>query len=76
MPIYASVRRQGRSADEAEDLAQGFFLHLIERCTVAHADRERGRFRGFMLGALRRFLASDHEHVGGKTWRRPALRST
>ncbi|MCK9537634.1 MAG: hypothetical protein M0Q70_00700 [Dokdonella sp.] len=61
MPIYASLRRQGFASAEAEDLVQGFFLHLIEQGTVARAERERGRFRNFMLGALRRFLGSESE---------------
>lgn len=54
MPIYASVRRQGYVQADAEDLTQGFFQHLIEHEAVARADRTRGRFRGFLLGALRR----------------------
>jgi RNA polymerase sigma-70 factor (ECF subfamily) len=61
MPIYASLRRQGFDSAEAEDLVQGFFLRLIEHDTVTRADRERGRFRSFLLGALRRFLASEDE---------------
>jgi RNA polymerase sigma-70 factor (ECF subfamily) len=60
-PIYASLRRQGFAPADAEDLVQGFFLHLVEHRTVARADPERGRFRSFLLGALRWFLANDHE---------------
>ena len=61
MPIYASLRRQGFAPADAEDLVQGFFLHLVERDTIARADPERGRFRSFLLGALRWFLANDRE---------------
>ncbi len=60
-PIYASLRRQGSSPDDAEDLTQGFFLHLIEHDTVGRADPQRGRFRSFLLGSLRWFLANDRE---------------
>lgn len=60
-PIYASLRRQGFAPADAEDLVQGFFLHLVEHHTVARADPERGRFRSFLLGALRWFLANEHE---------------
>lgn len=60
-PIYASLRRRGFAPADAEDLVQGFFLHLVEHDTVARADPERGRFRSFLLGALRWFLANDHE---------------
>ncbi|HVV97728.1 MAG TPA: hypothetical protein VHC92_11360 [Rhodanobacteraceae bacterium] len=61
MPIYASLRRQGFAASDAEDLTQGFFLHLIDGGAVARADPERGRFRSFLHGALMRFLADDRE---------------
>jgi len=61
MPIYATLRRKGFAASDAEDLAQGFFLHLIDGNTVARADPERGRFRNFLHGALLRFLANDTE---------------
>lgn len=62
-PVYVSLRRQNHDAADAEDLTQAFFLHLIEHATVAHADRERGRFRNFLLGALRRFLSGDRERA-------------
>jgi DNA-directed RNA polymerase specialized sigma24 family protein len=61
MPIYAALRRQGYALADAEDLTQGFFLHLVERGTVARADRARGRFRSFLLGSLRRFLSDERE---------------
>jgi DNA-directed RNA polymerase specialized sigma24 family protein len=61
LPIYAVLRRQGHGASDAEDLTQGFFLHLIDGGAVARADPERGRFRSFLHGALVRFLASDRE---------------
>ena len=65
-PIYASLRRQGFAATDAEDLAQGFFLHLVEHGTVTRADPARGRFRSFLLGALRLFLANDHERENAR----------
>ena len=58
-PLYAYVRRQGHSAPDAQDLTQGFFERLLERRWVADADRERGRFRTFLLTAMSRFLAGD-----------------
>jgi RNA polymerase sigma-70 factor (ECF subfamily) len=72
MPIYASLRRHGFPPADAEDLTQGFFLHLIERGSIARADPQRGRFRSFLLGALRWFLANDREREqalkrGGKS---------
>lgn len=61
-PVYASLRRRGFAMPDADDLAQGFFLHLLERGTLARADPARGRFRSFMLGSLRWFLANTLEH--------------
>ncbi|MEO8809796.1 MAG: hypothetical protein ABI386_06085 [Rhodanobacter sp.] len=66
MPVYASVRRQGFSPSDAEDLVQGFFMHLIERGTVGRADPTRGRFRSFLLGALRWFLANEYERESAR----------
>jgi len=56
-PIYLFLRRQGHAFDEAEDLTQGFFAHLIENRTYARASPEKGRFRAFLLGALKYFVA-------------------
>lgn len=61
-PVLATLRRRGHATPDAEDLVQGFFLHLLERSTVARADPARGRFRSFMLGALRWYLANTLEH--------------
>jgi RNA polymerase sigma-70 factor (ECF subfamily) len=61
-PIFLFLRRQGSTPDDAEDLTQGFFAHLIESRAYARADREKGRFRSFMLGALKHFLAHARAH--------------
>jgi len=58
-PLYAYVRRRGHSAHDAQDLTQSFFLRLLERNWVDAADRERGRFRTFLLTALQRFLSDE-----------------
>jgi RNA polymerase sigma-70 factor (ECF subfamily) len=58
-PLYAFVRRQGRTLHEAEDCTQEFFSHLLTRAAVAHARPERGRFRTFLLAALRNFLTNE-----------------
>jgi RNA polymerase sigma-70 factor (ECF subfamily) len=70
-PIYAFVRRQGYSPEDAQDLAQGFFVHVLENNVLSHADPERGRFRSFILGALRHFVSNEArkqraEKRGGK----------
>ena len=58
-PVYAFIRRQGHDVHDAQDLAQGFFAHVLERDTFATAQREKGRFRSFLLGALKNFLAYE-----------------
>lgn len=58
-PLYRYVRRLGRSAVDAEDLVQGFFAHVMENDGLRLADRERGRFRAFLLGALKHYMAND-----------------
>lgn len=58
-PLYAFVRRQGRSAHDAEDLTQAFFARLLEKDYLAHVAREKGRFRSFLLAALKHFLANE-----------------
>jgi len=59
LPVYACIRRSGFSPDEAEDLVQAFFLMLLETKTIRRADPHRGRFRSYLLGSLKHFLASE-----------------
>ena len=58
-PLYAFVRRKGHSQHDAQDLTQAFFGRLLEKNYVAQADRERGRFRTFLLAALNHFLSDE-----------------
>ena len=58
-PVAGFIRRQTADQAHAEDLTQEFFLHLVEQSTLQRADRLRGRFRSFLLGALTRFLVRD-----------------
>ena len=58
-PVYLFVRRQGHSPADAQDLTQGFFADLIATRSYARADREKGRFRSFLLGALKHFVADE-----------------
>jgi DNA-directed RNA polymerase specialized sigma24 family protein len=55
-PIHAFLRRRGIGEHEAEDLTQGFFQHLLSHDLMARAERERGRFRSFLLGCLKHYL--------------------
>ncbi len=58
-PLYAFVRRTGRSPEDAQDLTQAFFARLLTQGGLASAAPEKGRFRTFLLVALKRFLTSD-----------------
>ncbi len=58
-PLYAFVRSRGYSAVDAQDLTQAFFARIIETGGFASADRERGRFRSYLLGAMKHFLANE-----------------
>jgi RNA polymerase sigma factor (sigma-70 family) len=58
-PLYAYVRRRGYEAHDAQDLTQEFFARLLEHKWLAQADRERGRFRTFLLTAMSHFLANE-----------------
>ncbi|HWN95164.1 MAG TPA: RNA polymerase sigma factor [Methylomirabilota bacterium] len=60
-PLYAYVRRQGHSPDDAQDLTQEFFARLLEHKYVRLADRQRGRFRTFLLSSLKNFLINEWE---------------
>jgi RNA polymerase sigma-70 factor (ECF subfamily) len=58
-PVYAFIRRRGHDRDQAEDLTQEFFARLLEKNYLLDADRERGRFRSFLLTAVKHFLANE-----------------
>ncbi|HTD85912.1 MAG TPA: sigma-70 family RNA polymerase sigma factor [Candidatus Binatia bacterium] len=62
-PLYAFVRRLGHSPHDAEDLIQGFFAQCIEKDYLRAADQEKGRFRSFLLVALKRFLGNQWDRV-------------
>lgn len=63
-PLYAYVRRQGRSKEDAEDLTQSFFARFLHKNYLQGLDRERGKFRAFLLAALKHFLANESERAG------------
>ena len=60
-PLYGFLRRRGHSRDEAEELTQAFFAFLLEKGTLRHADRDRGRFRSFLLTSLKNFVANERD---------------
>jgi RNA polymerase sigma factor (sigma-70 family) len=60
-PIYAYVRRQNIDSNEAADLTQGFFTNLIEREDIQNVDPSRGRFRSFLLVALKNYMHNQRD---------------
>jgi RNA polymerase sigma-70 factor (ECF subfamily) len=64
-PLYSYARRAGHSPPDAEDLTQGFFARLLEKDYLRAAARDKGRFRTFLLVALKRYLANewDRQHA-------------
>jgi DNA-directed RNA polymerase specialized sigma24 family protein len=61
-PLYAFLRRQGKSVEEAEDLTQEFFARVLAKGLIGFADPCRGRFRSFLLACLANFSAERHRH--------------
>jgi RNA polymerase sigma factor (sigma-70 family) len=64
-PLYSFVRRRGYTVHDAQDLTQSFFAHLLEHKVYARADRQKGRFRSFLLASVKNFLAdaADRERT-------------
>ena len=61
-PLYAYVR-QGHSPHDAQDLTQEFFARLLEKNYLASVDREKGKFRSFLLASLNHFLANERDRA-------------
>jgi RNA polymerase sigma-70 factor (ECF subfamily) len=58
-PLYAFLRREGRTPHEAEDLVQGFFQKFLECDYLRDVNREKGRFRSFLLASVRHYAANE-----------------
>ena len=71
-PLYAFVRQRGYNPEDAQDLTQGFFLHLFDHKALARVDPLKGKFRSFLLASIQNYLSkeADRAHClkrGGKT---------
>jgi RNA polymerase sigma-70 factor (ECF subfamily) len=62
-PLYAFARREGNAPEDAQDLTQAFFERFLEKNYLKDVARERGRFRSFLLAALRHFLADQRDRT-------------
>jgi RNA polymerase sigma-70 factor (ECF subfamily) len=63
-PLYAFLRRRGHNASDAEDCVQAFFTRMLEREYLRGVDPKPGKFRSFILTALKRFLANERQRAG------------
>jgi len=72
-PLYVWLRRDGHDPEQAKDLVQGLFVRLLEGKALSQVDAHRGRFRHYLLAALKNHVLNqrDHEHAarrgGGRT---------
>jgi RNA polymerase sigma-70 factor (ECF subfamily) len=71
-PLYAFVRRRGYNPEDAQDLTQGFFLHLLDHKALAQVDPLKGKFRSFLLASIQNYLSKETDRArclkrGGKT---------
>ena len=60
-PLYAYIRRQGEGPHDAQDLTQEFFRRLLEKDWLNSVDQSKGRFRSFLLAALKHFLSNERD---------------
>jgi len=74
-PLYAYVRRLGYSAEDAQDLTQAFFAHLLRKPFLEDVGPEKGRFRSFLLACLKHFLVDEWQkaRAAKRGGNRPAL---
>jgi RNA polymerase sigma-70 factor (ECF subfamily) len=66
LPLYSYVRRRGFSAEDAQDLTQEFFARMLQNNRVSHADRNKGKFRSFLLASLKNFLSDEWDKARAK----------
>jgi RNA polymerase sigma-70 factor (ECF subfamily) len=62
-PVYALARQLGNEADTAQDLTQGFFVHLLENSSLKAADPDRGRFRAFLRASFKHYVSNERERA-------------
>jgi RNA polymerase sigma-70 factor (ECF subfamily) len=62
-PLYRYARRKGKSKEDAEDLVQGFLVHLLTADALRDIDRAKGRFRSFLLASFQHWMINDWKHA-------------
>ena len=62
-PIYSFIRRRGHSPEDAQDLTQGFFLHLLDHKALSQVSPVKGKFRSFLLASLQNYLFDEADRT-------------
>jgi len=65
-PLYTYLRKTGHPRDEAEDHVQGFFAKFLEKNYLKHLDPDAGRFRSYLLGALKHYLSHERDRASAR----------
>lgn len=65
-PVYAYLRRKGYDTHQAQDLTQGFFARFLEKNYLENIAPEKGKFRSYLLGALKHFVSNERDRVQAK----------
>ena len=65
-PLYAFVRRQGYSPEDAKDLTQGYFTYLLDKEVLQEVDPSAGRFRSFLLATLKHYLSHERDKASAQ----------
>ena len=60
-PLYGCIRNRGHPPEDAEDLVQGLFVHLLEHKTLSRVDRSKGKFRSFLLASLQKYVSDTSD---------------
>ena len=62
-PLYAFARRRGHSPPDAQDLTQGFFMHVLENRALSEVDQLKGKFRSFLLACFQNYLSVEMQRA-------------
>ena len=62
-PIYSFIRRRGHSPEDAQDLTQSFFLHLLDHKALGQVSPLKGKFRSFLLASLQNYLSDEADRA-------------
>ena len=65
-PLYGFARYCGHNAEDAQDLTQAFLASVIDKGGLGGADPDRGRFRSYLLGAMKHFMSHERERMRAK----------